>query len=91
MRSNEFTTINKILSYYSDPDFTIALFPALFHLFNPKKGMKCIMFFCFAGFFTQIINLAYSEPRPYWVYSNIDVLKPEFFHCERGYGCPPLH
>jgi membrane-associated phospholipid phosphatase len=69
----------------------VALFPALFHLFSPRKAMTGIMFFCFAGYTTAILSLAYNEPRPYWVYGSIDSLHPSFMDCGRGYGNPPYH
>jgi hypothetical protein len=61
----------------------LLLSPVLMHLADPRKGVKVVMVLSLGMFFVAIINLLYTEPRPFWVSSDV-----KGYYCALGYANP---
>jgi hypothetical protein len=61
--------------------------PALDYLFlDPQRGFKGIMLAIHVVYLTDVLKLLYSDPRPYWKYSDVDGIR-----CSTGWGNPSGH
>lgn len=83
MFSPELTWIGNVFLYVGRPNSLCVMGPVLYHMMNPRFGIKVIMVNCIIIYVQCITKMIYCEPRPYWVNDKIEGLG-----CERGYGSP---
>lgn len=83
MISPGLTWIGNIFLYIGRPNSLCVIGPVLYHMMNPRFGIKVIMVNCLIIYVQCITKMIYCEPRPYWVNDKIEGLG-----CERGYGSP---
>lgn len=74
--------------YFSDVSLVLVLaIPALHYLLgDPQQGFKGVVLAVHIIYLTDILKLLYSEPRPYWKYSEVDGVR-----CSTGWGNPSGH
>lgn len=77
------TTIANGLLVICRPTFLCLIGPILYHMINPRFGIKVIMVNSIVIYTQCLIKMIYCEPRPYWVIEKIAGLG-----CDRGYGSP---
>jgi hypothetical protein len=71
------------LTVLAQSEILLILGPALYHIENPRRGVKIILISCFTIYLQCLLELIYSEPRPFWLSSDIRA-----FSCEKGFGHP---
>jgi hypothetical protein len=71
------------LTFLAQSEILLVLGPALYHIENPRRGVKIILISCFTIYLQCLLELIYSEPRPFWISSDI-----RSFSCEQGFGHP---
>mmetsp|Transcript_26092 Transcript_26092/g.46344 ORF Transcript_26092/g.46344 Transcript_26092/m.46344 type:complete len:378 (-) Transcript_26092:34-1167(-) len=71
------------LTFLAQSEIILILGPALYHIENPRRGVKVILISCFTIYAQCLLELIYSEPRPFWVSPDIHA-----FNCEVGFGHP---
>jgi hypothetical protein len=91
VRTKGFDDFAAFITMYSDLEVMIAFGPLLFHVLNPKKGFKIVIATASMLYVASILNLLYSEARPFWIYGSIKSIHMYEFQCERGYGNPDHH
>lgn len=77
-----------IFAVFSDMSLALILgIPALDYLLNDsQQGLKGIALALHVIYLTDILKMLYSDPRPYWKYSEVDGVK-----CSTGWGNPSGH
>lgn len=71
------------LALLAESEIILLLGPALYHIENPRRGVKVILISCFTIYVQCLLELIYSEPRPFWLSPQIRA-----FNCEIGFGHP---
>jgi hypothetical protein len=57
----------------------------LYHMLDPRPGVKVITVSCFGLYTCSLLNMLYGEPRPYWESSNL-----KGYLCKQGFGLPSM-
>jgi len=73
----------RYLSYIANNVFLLAVAPALYHIYDPRRAIRLILIWCFSMYLGSLISLIYGEPRPYWSDKDIKGIS-----CDNGFGLP---
>lgn len=74
-----------IYQYLADPLLVLALIPFVFHIMNPRIGLKLSLMNSIVVYVQSLLIILYGEPRPYWISYEIQGLT-----CKKGFGNPSL-
>ena len=57
----------------------------LYHMLDPRPGVKVITVSCVGVYVCSLLNMLYGEPRPYWESPEVKV-----YMCRQGFGQPSM-
>jgi membrane-associated phospholipid phosphatase len=78
--------VMKLFTLLGRPEAYMLLAAMIYWSCNRKLGLRLAIFLTMAGTINSILKLAFHDPRPYWVSSEIKAIKPS-----NGFGMPSGH
>lgn len=82
-RNNSQDSFFKFVVFTGSHNIIVIILPMLFNIIDPVVTFKICIVSCHLLYLHSFLALVLTEPRPYWVHTNIKGI-----NCENGYGSP---
>ncbi|OMJ74794.1 hypothetical protein SteCoe_26210 [Stentor coeruleus] len=82
-RSDSLDSFFKFVVFTGSQSIIVIILPILFNILDPVVTFKICIVSCHLLYLQSFLALIQTDPRPYWVHTNIRGI-----NCENGYGSP---